>query len=141
MIDAHLRPIQLGQTPGGPTKRAIYKFFRDTQDAGIDTLFLSLADHLATVGPRVSREGFRAHVELTGYILRIRFVEERVVYPPKLANGDDLMEAFGLEPGPLLGELLEALREATAAGEVDTRDQALALAGRLLAAKRAAAPQ
>lgn len=127
MIDAHLRPVQLAQQ-GPPTRRAVYKFFRDTGDAGIDTLFLSLADHLGTVGPRVSADGWRAHVRAMAYIIAKRFGNEGIVSPPKLIAGEDLMAEFGLPPGPLLGELLEHVREAVAAGEVSTREEALAAA-------------
>lgn len=56
MIEAHLRPVQMAQQ-GPPTRRAVYRFFRDTADAGIETLFLSLADHLGTVGPAPEHGG------------------------------------------------------------------------------------
>jgi predicted transcriptional regulator len=36
------------------------------------------------------------------------------------------MELFHLPPGPIIGELLEGLREAQATGEVSTREEALA---------------
>ena len=132
MIDAHLRPVQLGEQ-GAPTRKAIYKFFRDTGEAAIDTMFLSLADHLATVGPRVSIDGFRRHVALIDRILRVRYEESHVISPPKLISGDDLMANLGLEPGPILGLLLEAVREAQASGDVETRAQALEVARRRLA--------
>lgn len=140
MIDAHLRPVQLGQQ-GAPSKRAIYRFFRDTADAGIDTLFLSLADHLATVGPNVSLEGFRLHVALTAHILHVRFDDETTLSPPRLVDGDDLMAALGIAPGALIGQLLEAVREAQAAGEIETREQALSLARARLAESSASTGQ
>ncbi len=143
MIDAHLRPVQLGADAKGgrPSKRAIYRFFRDTADAGIETLFLSLADHLATVGPNVSLEGFRWHVALTAHILHVRFDDETTLSPPRLVDGDDLMAALGIGPGAVIGELLEAVREGQAAGEIQTREQALSLARARLAESRASAGQ
>ena len=36
------------------------------------------------------------------------------------------MDKLGLQPGPQLGELLEAVREAQAAGEIQNADEALA---------------
>ncbi len=42
------------------------------------------------------------------------------------------MRELALEPGPLLGELLDAVHEAQEDGEVSTRQEALALARRLL---------
>jgi putative nucleotidyltransferase with HDIG domain len=139
MIDAHLRPVQLGEQ-GAPTKRAIYRFFRDTAGAGIDTMFLSLADHLGTVGPNVSMEGFRRHVALTSHILHVRFDDEATLSPPRLVDGDDLMAALGIGPGVVIGDLLEAVREAQAAGEIETREQALSLARARLAESGASAP-
>jgi len=128
MIEAHMRPVQMAQQ-GLPSRKAVYRFFRDTGEAGIDTFFLSLADHLGTVGPRVDLDDWRQHVALVDYVLRKRLQEEgEVVSPAKLIDGDDLMAELRLSPGPQLGELLELVREAQAAGEVDSREQAIALA-------------
>ena len=57
---------------------------------------------------------------------------QKVISPPRLINGHDLMEEFDLEEGPRIGELLEAVREAQVEGEVVTRDKALALVAGLL---------
>ncbi len=64
---------------------------------------------------------------MVSFILAWRFQEE-VTAPPRLVTGHDLMDALGLTPGPLVGRLLEAVQEAQAAGEVTTREEALALA-------------
>ena len=127
MVKAHLRPVQMGQQ-GPPTRRALYRYFRACGDAAIPTLFLSLADHLGTVGTRVSAAGWRQHVALVNYILTKRFQEEETISPPKLLGGDELMAELKLSPGPAVGRLIEALREAQAAGEISTREEALALA-------------
>jgi poly(A) polymerase len=113
---------------GPPTRRALYRYFRDCGDAGVETLFLSLADHLATVGPRLNEAGWRQHVALVNYILTKRFQEEETVSPPRLLGGDELMAELNISPGPHVGRLLETLREAQAAGDVSTREEALALA-------------
>jgi hypothetical protein len=42
-----------------------------------------------------------------------------------LISGHDLIDILGMRPGPELGQLLEALREAQAEGEVVTREEAL----------------
>ncbi len=52
--------------------------------------------------------------------------------PTSLVDGNDLIREFSLQPGPKLGKLLEAIREAQAAGEVSTREEALALARKRL---------
>jgi poly(A) polymerase len=130
MVKEHLRPLQIAQD-GPPSRRALYRYFRDTGEAAIDVLFLSLADHLATVGPRLDWDDWRAHLGVVGFILAWRFQEE-LAAPSRLVTGHDLMDALGLAPGPLVGRLLETVEEAQAAGEVTTREQALALAGQEL---------
>lgn len=126
MVEHHLRPGFLAREET-PSRRAIYRYFRDTGDAGIDTLYLGLADHLAARGPTLDPEEWRKHVETTRYVLSKYFEDQSTITPPKLIDGRVLMDEFGLQPGPRIGELLEIVREAQAAGEVTTREQALQL--------------
>jgi poly(A) polymerase len=125
MIKNHLRPGQMSQGEL-PTHRAIYRYFRDTEDGGIDTLFLSLADHLATRGPQLNLAGWQEHSRMVEYVLAQHLEQERLVVPQKLVDGYDIINIFGLSPGPKIGEALEAAREAQASGEVATREEALA---------------
>jgi poly(A) polymerase len=123
-VKYHLRPTQMSHEEL-PTRRAIYRYFRDTSEAGIDILFLSLADHLATRGVHLDLAQWQAHAQIVEYVLARHSEEESLPVPSKLIDGHDLMKMFGLSPGPRVGELLEAVREARAAGEVTTRQQAL----------------
>jgi poly(A) polymerase len=131
MVREHLRPLQIAKD-GPPSRRALFRYFRDCGDAAIDVLFLSLADHLATVGPRLEWGGWRGHVAVIKHILVQRFADETLAAPPRLLTGHDLMEALGVSPGPLVGQLLAAVEEAQGAGEVRSREEALALARREL---------
>jgi len=124
VIEHHLRPMQMSHDEL-PSRRAIYRYFRDTGEAGIDTLFLSLADHLATRGPRLSLAAWREHNQTVEYILSRHFEQEKMTLPVRLVDGHDLINLFGMSPGPYLGEILEAVREAQAAGELTTRQEAL----------------
>ncbi len=124
MIEHHMRPGYL-LSEDMPSRRAIYRYFRDTEDVGIDTLFLGLADHLAARGPALDFNEWRRHAEVTGYVLSKWLEEQSIVVPPRLIDGHILMEKFGLAPGPIIGELLEMVREAQAAGEIHTAEEAL----------------
>ncbi len=125
VVRHHMRPIQLSQR-GMPSHRAIYKFFRDTGDHGLDVLFLSLADHLAARGPDLIPEQWRYHCELTAHVIRARFEESQLVLPPKLISGEDIMQRLKLAPGPEVGDLLAQVREAQASGKLGTAAEALA---------------
>lgn len=132
IVANHMRPPLLAREEV-VTRRAVYRFFRDTGDAGVDTLLLYLADHLATWGPDLRPARWRRRVEFVASMLTDYYERYQVVIsPPKLISGHDLMGEFGLEEGPRIGELLEAVREAQAAGEVKTREEALALVKGLL---------
>lgn len=123
VIEQHMRPTQMSRE-ALPTPRAIYRFFRDTGDAGIDILFFSLADHLAARGPTLDIGHWREHTGMIEYVVNQRLERETVTLSSKLVDGNDLIEKFGLKPGPELGEILEALREAQAVGEVNSREEA-----------------
>jgi poly(A) polymerase len=115
------------------TRRAVYRFFRDTGDAGVDTLLLCLADHLATSGPNLRMARWQKKVEFVASMLADYYERcQEVISPPKLISGNDLMDEFGLEEGPRIGELLEAVREAQVEDEVRTKEEALALVKGLL---------
>ena len=131
VIEQHMRPTQMSQE-GLPTPRAIYRFFRDTGDAGIDILFLSLADHLAARGPTLDIRHWRQHAGMIEYVVNQRLEREGVKLPPKLVDGNDLIEKFGLEPGSGIGDLLEAVHEAQAVGEIKNREEALDYVRRII---------
>ncbi len=131
LVYNHLRPVQMA-SDGPPTSRAIYRFFRDTEGAGVDVLFLALADFLATQGPRLDVEEWKRHNQLVGYILNEYSKQQKTMLPVKLVDGNDLMAIFALRPGRLIGELLAEVREAQAAGDVTTREEAIELVRKLL---------
>lgn len=124
LVYHHLRPVQMANDDL-PTSRAIYRYFRDTEGAGVDVLFLALADYLATNGPRLDIWEWQEHNRLIGYILAEHSKQEAEVLPVKLVDGHDLMDIFSLKPGRLLGELLAEVREAQVAGGLSTREEAI----------------
>jgi putative nucleotidyltransferase with HDIG domain len=128
IVRYHLRPLLLAQSSEAPSRRAIYRYFRAAGPAGIDIGLLSLADCLATYGPTLPGETWTQQLAVVRALSEAWWeYPEQAVAPPQLLNGRDLMQAFALEPGPQIGQLLEAIREAQAAGQVSTREQALKL--------------
>lgn len=133
LVYHHLRPVQMANEEF-PTQRAIYRYFRDTGEVGIDILLLALADYLASRGPLVSMEDWEKHCQLINYILAAHDKQQAKILPVKLIDGHDLMNTFGLAPGPLVGKLLAMVNEAHASGELSTKEEALALVRRELSA-------
>ncbi len=131
MVRHHLRPGQMSHDEL-PSRRAIYRYLRDTGEAGIGILFLSLADHLAARGPHLNLAQWQEHARVVEYVLAQWFHQESLVASPKLVDGHDIINIFGVNPGPRIREILEAVREAQATGELKTREEALAYIDQLL---------
>lgn len=133
LTDLHMRPGELAhQYPF--SRRAQYRFFRAADNTGPDVVLLSLADYMATLAkimaetpdaPEAERWALRLKTARDLFDAYFNHRTEQVT-PPPLLNGKQVMAALDIAPGPLVGELLEGLREAQAAGEVLTDEQAWA---------------
>ena len=128
MVRAHLRPTQLSQDMEVPSPRAIYRFFRDLDETAYSVLYLSLADYLAARGPMLETEDWLRRVDLVNYVVAEsrREADDDAEERRPLLTGHDLIEIFGLEPGPVFRKLLDGLEEARIASEVNNREEALA---------------
>lgn len=125
LVQEHMRLNTLSHDQP-PSRRAVYRYFRDTQEAGVATILLSLSDILAVFGPQLPQDLWQRTLRNAEVLLEGAFKQREIVLaPPPLLNGHDL-QALGVPAGPQLGALLEQLREAQAAGEIQTREAAVA---------------
>ncbi|HEY9526017.1 MAG TPA: HD domain-containing protein, partial [Anaerolineales bacterium] len=109
-----------------PSRKAIYRFFRDTGEAGVDLVLLGLADLRGTQGSALPQATWTAALDVARILLENYWEKpQETVAPPRLLNGNELMAELGLEPGRIIGRLLEEIREGQATGKVETREQAL----------------
>lgn len=141
VIRSHMRPHLLHSSFGDKpiSRRACYRFFRDSEtrktDAlvGVATVLLALADYQAiyAVSPP---PGWEDYVQHMGQLLAYGLAPDGLAKArTPLVDGHTLMAYFDLPPGRQVGVLLEQLREAQAAGEIATPAEGLALAAQLLA--------
>ncbi|MBI4752809.1 hypothetical protein HY793_00320, partial [Candidatus Desantisbacteria bacterium] len=124
MITHHMRPGYLVEAEK-VTDRAVYRFFKATQQEGIAVLLLSLADRYATMGPASSTEGIEKHYEVVCYLMEKLYSHQPSANPPRLINGHDLMEYLCLPPSPLIGRLLQVVEEGIAEGRITDQMAAL----------------
>lgn len=123
----HLRPGYLADIKD-LSKRAIYRYFRDTQNEAVSILLLSIADQRSTRGP-LTKGADRAHHEKVCLdLVKEFFRRSREKKLPKLLDGNELMRYLGISPGPLVGKVLDAINEAQAIGQLDTKSEALRFA-------------
>lgn len=109
-----------------PSRRAIYRFFKESGEAGPDLILLALADLRATYGNNLKQETWTAALDVCRIFLENYWEHpEETVSPPKLLDGNDVMRELNLVPSRRVGEVLEAIREAQATGKVSTREDAV----------------
>ncbi|HCR70331.1 MAG TPA: hypothetical protein DIW23_02710 [Anaerolineae bacterium] len=119
-----------------PTRRAIYRFFRDAGKAGIDLILLALADMRGTRDKEMTLEVWNIYLEISKILLENYFEKpQETVSPPRLIDGNELMKELNIKPSRVLGELLEAIRENQAEGNIHTREEAINFAREELARK------
>ena len=108
MLESYIR---LADLPAAPDRRAIYRFFHQGGEAAEAAVLLALAEGEHPPVAPLFEAAFRHR--------------ERMIAPPPLLDGHDLI-ALGIPAGPRIGRLLAALEEAQAAGEITSREEAVA---------------
>jgi poly(A) polymerase len=114
----HRRPL---------SRRAIWRYLTGTAPYPADVTLLTVADRLATRG-RKAEPAIAAHLEVARVMLAHAFALREAGAQPPLIPGDELAAELGMRPGPQLGALLRGLEEDRYAGEVTTREEAVARA-------------
>ncbi|HEY71406.1 MAG TPA: HD domain-containing protein [Anaerolineae bacterium] len=132
IVRHHMRPEWLEREPK-ITTRAMYRFFRQAGTAGVDAILLSLADFLGKYTATPPEDGWNRRVETARQLLAAFFERwNQGMEPVPLLRGSDLIAVLELKPGPQLGQLLEAIREAQVCGEITSYDEAINLARSLI---------
>lgn len=148
-LSAHLQALALHhlrlgflihQRPLSP--RAVFEYLEATGPVAVDVTLLSAADRLAArgTGPIASEEMVQAHLDLAREMLAEALAWHREGPPQPPVTGDELATELGVRPGPEMGRLLEELRAAAYAREIEGRDQAIALARRLQGGEQPSKP-
>jgi hypothetical protein len=125
LVRNHMRPGNLA-AHGEVTDKAIHRFFRDLEQDAISMLLVSLADHLTYLTSKQLKRRNSPHERTTIKMIRAFYRQRTKVIPPKILNGYDIMKAFKLKPSPLIGELLNELKEAQSEGKIHTKEDGLA---------------
>lgn len=127
----HLRPGYLAdQEP--PSKKAIYRFFRDTEDEGVAVILVSLADWRATRGILTDNKKRKKHEKIMIKLVKDYFVEKDNKPLPRIIDGYEIMRKFNIGPSPLVGKILMKVREEQVLKKISTKSQAYIIAARLM---------
>ncbi len=120
----HLRPGFLIDCIAS-SKRAVFRYFRDTENEAVAILLLSLADKEATRGELSDEQDIVRHREVVWELIYNYFSKKEEVKPPRLVTGWDVMEVLNIPSGPMVGKILREVEEAQAEGSITTREEAI----------------
>ena len=127
LVGAHMRPHFL--TRYDSNKSALRKFVRQMAELGIDwedVVNLATADAMAKGGPvnEEAQEGYRRLLqEGTEVAASMPAQKGKGVKP--ILDGKEIMDAFGLKPGPEVGKMLKAVQEMMDENPLITKDEAI----------------
>jgi hypothetical protein len=124
LVRWHLRPGALFHQ-GPPTDRAVRRFYRSIGEDLPELILLVFGDFGATRGPGLlgDQRGVM-EVHMIELLEGFRRYMEESLQRPKLLSGNDVMQLLSLAPGPIIGDLLNALEEAQDLKEVSDRPSA-----------------
>lgn len=125
LIKYHIYPSSLISAPD-VTDKAYMKFYRKMDGSVIDVITLAMADRLSARGEKVTDEMVKNNI--TGLkTLLDNYLKIRDTIKPleKLLDGTDIMELLHIGQGPVLGAIINALKEAQISGDVNTKEEAI----------------
>jgi putative nucleotidyltransferase with HDIG domain len=134
LVGQHMRPVILSRPD--VKKSTIIKWLKEMGDTSLLVLTLAVADVAAKSGEKLTLEAKErffswARQAAIDYVNNLK----AVFATPNLVTGKDLI-AMGLAPGPELGKIINEIREKQDTGELCGREEALALAGKMVASMR-----
>lgn len=108
----------------------IVKYFFDPQtgdlsEKGKKLLMLNYCDSLATI-PKDGKPNLQNFKGILNRINQLKdHTKQQISLPKPYLNGNEIMEILNIQPGPLVGKLIESLREEQLSGKIKNRQQAL----------------
>jgi len=132
LIKNHLRLGHLISLQDLPSDRAIRKLSRDCSDVINELVYLDFADYLAT-----NYNNFDNYLDHYNNLRKIyfrimKFRSDKIEKYDKIIDGKEIMEIFGLNEGPEVGRVLNAIQEDIINNGNITKSEAIKLAKKIL---------
>jgi len=126
IVRFHMKPSQSEFSNNTKKDIHIHRFYKKTGIAGIMVGFVHLSDVLATYEDTLTEERWNRAISSVNNIFNAYFIHHaKIITPPKLIDGNDILKEFNLQPGKKIGGLLERVAEAQVNGEVHTKGEAI----------------
>lgn len=124
MIKNHIYPSGVLAAPD-LNEKVMMRYIRKMGDNVIDNIILARADRLSARGIDVTDEMVKSNLDGLNKLLNFYLEKRETLAPlPKLLDGKEIMSILNISPSPMLGKIVEALKEAQLNGDVNTKEEA-----------------
>ena len=110
--------IELLNHIGEIDARTAYHFFNQVGEYSIDLILLGVAWRARVPAAELNQQGWLSVLTNAATLLDLWFYHPEISRPQLLLNGTEIMKELNLDAGPLIGKLLEELKEEQAAGGI-----------------------
>lgn len=131
MVGEHMHVLFLSRPD--VKEKTMLKWLRKLGDNSIPLIILGMADRKSTLGKLSSQTALAHYLTWSRNLIQHYFREIKpTLAQASFINGKDLL-AIGMSPGPDLGRILTAVREAQDLGKIQNYQEGLALAQKMIA--------
>lgn len=125
MIKTHIYPSNVIDAPELNDK-VMMRYLRKMEENVIDNIILAKADRLSAQGEAITEEIINKNLAGLDKLLNFYLEKRETMKPlPKLVDGYEVMQILNIKQSPLLGEILNSLKEAQINGDINTKEEAL----------------
>ena len=125
MIKTHIYPSSVATSPE-LNEKVMMRYIRKTEDNVIDNIFLAKADRLSARGKAITDEMVKNNINGLNKLLNFYLAKKDTLKPlPKLIDGEEIMKLKNINPGPKLGEIISALKDAQINGDINSKEEAI----------------
>ena len=125
MIKNHIYPSNVIVAPD-LNEKVMMRYLRKMGADVIDNIILAKADRLSARGPAITGEIVKENLDGLEKLLNFYFEKKETLKPlPKLLDGFEVMQIKNIKQSPLLGRILNELKEAQINGDIVTKEDAI----------------
>lgn len=125
MIKNHIYPSNVIDAPD-LNEKVLMRYLRKMENNVIDNIILAKADRLSARGEAITEKMVKKNIDGLNTLLNFYLNKRETMKPlPKLLDGFEIMEIKNIKQSPLLGEIINALKEAQINGEINTKEEAI----------------
>ncbi len=125
MIKNHIYPSNVIVAPD-LSEKVMMRYLRKMGENVVDNIILAKADRLSARGEDITEAMVQENLDGLDKLLKFYLEKRETLKPlPKLIDGLEILKIKNIKQGPILGEIIDALKEAQISGEVNTKDDAV----------------